>query len=95
MLCVTTVSYKISVNGELVGLISPSRGPRQGDPLSPTCLFSVPKDYPLLSTRQKIEVIFTGVRFVEEPLGFPIFCLQMIVSSLEPAELSWKPSDVC
>ena len=35
MICVKTVSYLIIVNGEPKGLIHPTRGIRQGDPLSP------------------------------------------------------------
>ena len=35
MVCVKTITYSILVNGEPKGLIHPSRGLRQGHPLSP------------------------------------------------------------
>jgi hypothetical protein len=35
MTCISTVRYAVIVNGNLVGDIRPTRGIRQGDPLSP------------------------------------------------------------
>ena len=35
MVCVSTITYSVLVNGEPSGLIHPTRGIRQGDPLSP------------------------------------------------------------
>ena len=45
MLCVATVSYSILVNGEPKGMIHPTRGICQGDPLSPFYFYYSQKNY--------------------------------------------------
>ena len=72
MLCVSTVSYKVALNGREIGPIVPHRGLRQRDPLSlHICSSFVQKDYLLLSEMQREKKIFMGVRYV---VGLPV-CL--------------------
>ena len=64
MECIRTVSYSILVNGEPKGFISPSRGLRQGDPLSP---------YLFLFWAERLNAIFRKVAIEGEIEGFSLY----------------------
>ena len=63
MECIIIVSYSIFVNGEPKGLIQPSRGLRQGDPLSP---------YLFLFCAEGLNAIFRRVTMNGDIQGFSI-----------------------
>ena len=61
MECITTVSYSILVNGEPHGFIKPSRGLRQGDPLSPYLFLFCAEGFHSLIQREKLAGKLQGV----------------------------------
>lgn len=66
MKCVTTVSYRIKVNGELTKVITPTRGLRQGDPLSPYLFFLCAEGFSTLLNAARDAGTLTGVKVCQQ-----------------------------
>jgi hypothetical protein len=69
MLCVSSVTYSTLVNFEKVGPITPGRGLRQGDPLSPYLFILITKG---LSTLIKKSVARGDLHGVQIFRGAPV-----------------------
>lgn len=65
MTCVKIVTYSVMVNGELKGLINPTRSLRQGDPLSRFLFFFAWKGCMALSIRQLLHETLLVLHFVK------------------------------
>lgn len=62
MQCVTTVRYSFLVNGQACGSVSPSRGLRQGDPLSPYLFLLCAEGFLPLLQRKVDQGLLGGVK---------------------------------
>jgi len=62
MKCVSSVSYKIRVNGELTETFKPERGQRQGDPLSPYLFLLCAEGFSALLQRAEEIRLMRGVK---------------------------------
>src|SRR3954469_23205495 len=63
MACVTTVLYSIRFNGHLLESFTPSRGLRQGDPLSPYLFLFCVEGFSALLKKAQQDHIIRGVNF--------------------------------
>ena len=61
MSCVTSPSFSVLINGKPYGLIHPSRGIRQGDPLSRYLFLLCAEGFTSLLQKAELEGIIHGV----------------------------------
>ena len=61
MMCVTTVSYAVVINGNPCGNIIPERGLQQGDPISPYLFLLYAEALSALLYKANSEGVMTGV----------------------------------
>jgi hypothetical protein len=61
MLCVSSVSYQVRVNGSLTDVIIPERGLRQGDPLSPYLFLICAEAFSSLLNKSEIDGELEGI----------------------------------
>ncbi|XP_075498859.1 uncharacterized protein LOC142537187 [Primulina tabacum] len=64
MRCVTSVSYSVRLNNSIYGTICPSRGLRQGDPLSPYLFVLCAQGFSHIFTKAVELKLFRGVKVV-------------------------------
>ena len=62
MKCVTSVRFSVRVNGELLPFFTPSRGFRQGDPISPFLFLLYGEGFTLLLNRFRGNYVDRGIR---------------------------------
>lgn len=77
MTCVTSVSYTICFNGVASAPFTPTRGLRQGDPLSPYLFLFVVDGLSALIDRKVREERCKSCIYVAGRRGFLTYCLQM------------------
>ncbi|XP_071912962.1 uncharacterized protein [Coffea arabica] len=66
MQCVSSVTYAINFNGEKRGFIRPTRGLRQGDPLSPYLFLICAESFSSLLKQSVVQGKLTGIRIARE-----------------------------
>jgi hypothetical protein len=70
MLCVTSVSYQVRVNGSLLDVIVPERGLRQGDPLSPYLFLICAEGFSSLLNKAEVEGELEGIQICHSAPSF-------------------------
>jgi hypothetical protein len=66
MNCVSTVKYRIKVNGEVTEMITPQRGLRQGDPLSPYLFLLCAEGFSAMLHQAELEGKLKGIKICKK-----------------------------
>jgi hypothetical protein len=82
MRCVTYVQFAVRVNGELTEPVVPSRGIRQGDPISPYLFLLCTEGLSSLLQQCEDRGKLQGIKNGRLGLLSPVYCLQMTTFSL-------------
>ena len=83
LMCVKTVSYSVLINGEPKGTITPTRGLRQGDPISPYLFLLCAEGLTAMLNREEGKGQISGVSVCRGAPRISHFCLPMTASFLE------------
>ena len=81
MMCVKMVSYSVLINGEPKGMIVPSRGLRQRDPISPYLFLLCTEGLSAMLKKEENEGYIKGVAVSRGALSVSHCFLPTIVSS--------------
>jgi hypothetical protein len=65
MECVTSVSYRFRVNGDLTDVVYPGRGLRQGDPISPYLFLLCAEGFSALLNKAEDEGLICGIKLAQ------------------------------
>jgi hypothetical protein len=82
MRCVTCVRYAVRVNGDLTDPMVPSRGIRQGDPISPDLFLLCTEGLSCLLQQKQDRGGLYGIRNGRLAPLYHIYCLQITTFSL-------------
>lgn len=77
--CILTLSYSVKINGEQHGFIKPTRGLRQGDPLSPYLFLICAKGLSSLLLQKENQEQLHGQNLSQQTTDFSSFVCKRVL----------------